>query len=73
MVATGQSATSLLGLPAVQLGELGEGRFVVISPNLEVNAGDRGGDIFTFFNGDFLEISWRFYGILCGFHGFCGV
>lgn len=35
-----QSATSLLGLPAVQLGELGEGRFVVISPNLEVNAGD---------------------------------
>eukprot|EP00435_Cladocopium_sp_Y103_P074321 s689_g48.t1 len=35
-----QSATSLLGLPAVQLGELGMGRFVVISPNLEVNAGE---------------------------------
>ena len=36
----GQSATSLLGLPAVLLGELkDQGRFVVISPNLEVSPG----------------------------------
>ena len=72
MVATGQSATSLLGLPAVQLGELGEGRFVVISPNLEVNAGDRGGDIFTFFNGDFLRFHGDFLGFYAAFTDFAG-